>query len=59
MLGAALWGANLSTTFRLRQFGMADKTPFSVAIQLEGEAGALKGGAGAWWGGVMSRDHCG
>lgn len=41
MLGAGLFGANLSTTFRLRQFGLADKTPYSVAIQLDGEAGEL------------------
>ncbi len=39
MLGAGLFAANLSTTFRLRQFGMADKVPYSVAIQLQGEAG--------------------
>ena len=49
VLGAGLFAANLSTTFRLRQFGMADKVPYSVAIQLEGEPG--EGGArvyGAW-----------
>lgn len=39
VLGAALFGANLSTTFRLRQFGLADKTPFSVAIKLDVEEG--------------------
>lgn len=39
VLGAGLFAANLSTTFRLRQFGMADKVPYSVAIQLQGEAG--------------------
>ena len=39
MLGAGLFAANLSTTFRLRPFGMADKVPYSVAIQLEGEPG--------------------
>ena len=47
MLGAGLFGANLSSIFRLRQFGMADKTPYSVAIQLEheqGEGGCGKGG---------------
>ncbi|KAL4458458.1 hypothetical protein ABPG75_013323 [Micractinium tetrahymenae] len=38
VLGAGLFAANLSTTFRLRQFGMADKVPYSVAIQLESEA---------------------
>lgn len=48
MLGAGLFAANLSTTFRLRQFGMADKVPYAVAIQLQGEAGerpAHQGGA--------------
>lgn len=38
VLGAGLFAANLSTTFRLRQFGMADKVPYAVAIQLQGEA---------------------
>ena len=37
MLGAALFAANLSTIFRLRQFGMADKVPYSVSFQLNGE----------------------
>lgn len=48
VLGAGLFAANLSTTFRLRQFGMADKVPYAVAIQLQGEAGerpAHQGGA--------------
>lgn len=49
MLGAGLFGANLSSIFRLRQFGMADKTPYSVAIQLEHEQGGWAGGlAGGW-----------
>jgi hypothetical protein len=39
VLGAGLFAANLSTIFRLRQFGMSDKVPFSVNITLEGEAG--------------------
>ncbi len=46
MLGAGLFGANLSSIFRLRQFGMADKTPYSVAIQLEHEQGGRAGGVG-------------
>lgn len=39
VLGAGLFGANLSSIFRLRQFGMADKTPYSVAIQMDHEQG--------------------
>lgn len=42
VLGAGLFGANLSSIFRLRQFGMADKTPYSIAIQLESEAGGCQ-----------------
>ncbi|PSC68342.1 heat shock 70 kDa 17 isoform A [Micractinium conductrix] len=38
VLGAGLFAANLSTTFRLRQFGMADKVPYSVSIQLDSES---------------------
>ena len=45
VLGAGLFAANLSTTFRLRQFGMADKVPYSVSIQLDSESG------GRWTGG--------
>ena len=34
MLGAGLFAANLSTTFRLRKFGMADKVPYSVSFEM-------------------------
>lgn len=34
-LGAALMAANISTTFRLRQFGMQDGLMFPVSISLE------------------------
>ncbi len=36
MLGAGLFAANLSTTFRLRKFGMADKVPYTVTLKMEG-----------------------
>jgi hypothetical protein len=53
VLGAGLFAANLSTIFRLRQFGMSDKVPYSVAITLEGEAGGrARGGRG---GGAVGR----
>lgn len=34
VLGAGLFAANLSTIFRLRKFGMADKAPYSVSFRL-------------------------
>lgn len=37
VLGAGLFAANLSTTFRLRKFGMTDRVPYSVTFKLEGE----------------------
>ncbi|KAI3435832.1 hypothetical protein D9Q98_001890 [Chlorella vulgaris] len=39
VLGAGLFAANLSTTFRLRQFGLTDKVPYSINVTLEGEEG--------------------
>ncbi|GAB4822077.1 hypothetical protein N2152v2_009123 [Parachlorella kessleri] len=36
VLGAGLFAANLSTTFRLRKFGMADKVPYTVTLKMEG-----------------------
>ena len=33
MLGAGLFAANLSTTFRLRKFGMADGATYPVQYQ--------------------------
>lgn len=39
-MGAGLFAANLSTTFRLRKFGMADKVPYQIKLRMEGgEAG--------------------
>ncbi|KAK9826508.1 hypothetical protein WJX81_008378 [Elliptochloris bilobata] len=40
VLGAGLFAANLSTTFRLRKFGMADGATYPVHYQLEAPAGA-------------------
>jgi hypoxia up-regulated 1 len=34
-LGAAFFGANISTAFRVRQVGLTDITPFAVAVSLE------------------------
>lgn len=34
-LGGGLFAANLSTTFRLRQFGMLDVSPYAVAVSLD------------------------
>ena len=34
MLGAGLFAANLSTTFRLRKFGMADGATFPLMFQV-------------------------
>lgn len=34
VLGAALYAANLSTTFRLRKFGMSDGVTYPVAFQV-------------------------
>ena len=34
-MGAGLHAANLSTTFRLRKFGMLDVLPHAVAVSLE------------------------
>ena len=36
VLGAGLYAANLSTIFRLRKFGMTDKTSYTVKFALEG-----------------------
>ena len=36
MLGAGLFAANLSTTFRLRKFGMTDKVPYTITLKMEG-----------------------
>lgn len=36
MLGAGLMAANLSTIFRLRKFGVIDKTPFEIKFTLNG-----------------------
>lgn len=50
MLGAGLFAANLSTTFRLRKFGMTDKVPYAVTLRVEtpgasgGEDGEPDGG---------------
>lgn len=47
MLGAGLFAANLSTTFRLRKFGMTDKVPYTIKLHMEGdEEGAAGGGGG-------------
>ena len=40
MLGAGLFAANLSTTFRLRKFGMADGATYPVQYSLAPPAGA-------------------
>lgn len=34
VLGAALYAANLSTTFRLRKFGMSDGITYPVAFKV-------------------------
>ena len=34
VLGAGLYAANLSTTFRLRKFGMSDGVTYPVAFQV-------------------------
>lgn len=34
MLGAGLFAANLSTTFRLRKFGMADGATYPIQYQV-------------------------
>jgi molecular chaperone DnaK (HSP70) len=34
-MGAGLYAANLSTTFRLRQFGMMDVAVFPIAVSLQ------------------------
>eukprot|EP00887_Chlorella_sp_A99_P006297 scaffold3.g6297.t1 len=51
VLGAGLFAANLSTIFRLRKFGMADKAPYSVSFRLgddeAGERAAQLPGGGA------------
>ncbi len=47
MLGAALFGANLSTTFRLRKFGMTDRIPYSISFRRGGPAaGGQAAGSG-------------
>jgi len=44
-LGAAFFGANLSTAFRVRQVGLVDINPFPVAVSLEDlDADASKSG---------------
>jgi len=40
VLGAGLFAANLSTTFRLRKFGMADGATYPVQYSLAPPAGA-------------------
>lgn len=35
MLGAALFAANLSTTFRLRKFGMMDGATYAVSLHIQ------------------------
>ncbi|CAL8469535.1 g9076 [Coccomyxa elongata] len=39
VLGAGLFAANLSTTFRLRKFGMADGATYPIQYQLEKDGG--------------------
>lgn len=42
VLGAALYAANLSTTFRLRKFGMSDGITYPVAFKLEETPGTMQ-----------------
>lgn len=39
-MGAGLFAANLSTSFRLRKFGMADGAMFGISYLPDGAAGA-------------------
>jgi hypothetical protein len=49
VLGAGLFAANLSTTFRLRKFGMTDKVPYTITLRMDGgEEGAQHSGGSAW-----------
>ena len=43
MLGAGLFAANLSTTFRLRKFGMIDGATYPIQFQAR-RASAARGG---------------
>lgn len=38
VLGAAYFAANLSTVFRLRKFGMADKAPYQISFTMNNES---------------------
>ena len=42
-LGGGLFAANLSTTFRLRPFGMLDVSPFGVSVTVDAEGGLPEG----------------
>lgn len=41
VMGAALFAANLSTSFRLRKFGMVDKVHFGITYEAQGLDGQL------------------
>jgi hypoxia up-regulated 1 len=41
VMGAAYFAANLSTVFRLRKFGMADKSPYQVSFKIINESSML------------------
>jgi hypoxia up-regulated 1 len=52
-LGAAFFGANISTAFRVRQVGLVDINPFPIAVSLEdidasGAKGSEDGEEGPW-----------
>jgi hypoxia up-regulated 1 len=41
VMGAAYFAANLSTVFRLRKFGMADKSPYQISFKIINESSIL------------------
>jgi molecular chaperone DnaK (HSP70) len=48
VLGASLFAANLSTSFRLKKFGMTDGAMFGVTFKVGGRRGAaVRGSQGA------------
>ena len=47
-LGAAFFGANISTAFRVRQVGLTDINPFAIGVSLEDMGGEKKDGEEAW-----------
>jgi hypoxia up-regulated 1 len=47
-LGAAFFGANISTAFRVRQVGLVDINPFAIGVSLEDMETETKEGEEAW-----------